>query len=405
MTRPPLPSRYRWWFFLLLLAGAGALGYGLGQRHGGARVQAVLYDGRGPFRAVDANPGPWGRIRHYPIVLQYPRNRIDPQPAADAESWFIPEPQSTNLVSFLTSCGWPDEQARQLADTAQREAGIGCRLYPPRPLVIAMKPALRARFYTALGGWPENGGQYQPIFFPDTYPVRELAQRRLPKPLADLLSGLLYTYCEQVTFADLQTLFSGVTDEDTRVTLMQILTGEVSLMPNLIVEAHDDVPALIRYWGVGGREEQVRSLLEATQLAKGYTTVPLGLLLPAFPRTRLFRYRMDEDGPQPDCLYTALNFFNAEPDARLQQPAAAEQEFRDRYQAIPEEERMPGDVILIQSQAGHTLHACNYLCDDLVFTKNGNTLVRPWVIQHLRDVVRIYACREPVTLAYLRRIR
>lgn len=403
MTRSVSISRSRRWLLLLALLSALGLGFVLGQHHAHLTLAEWNYDGRGPFRAVDAERGAWGRIRYYPIVLQFPRNRISLEAISPAAHWFIPEPDSTNLESFLARFDWSESDIRTLAETAHREPGVGCWLNPPHELVTRMSPAQRTRFYQALGAWPQNANQHQPVVFSDNYPVRDLAYRRLPKPTADLLTGLLFTSCEQQTFADVQTLFSRIDDQETALTAMQILTGEVSLVPNLILEAHDDVQKLVGYWGVGGRAEQVRSLIEATQLSKGFTTIPLTILLPPFPRTRLFRYRVDEDGPAPDCLYTALNFFQPTPDIRFQQPSEAAQEIRENYREVPETNLVCGDLVLVQTLNGRTIHVCNYLCDDLVFTKNGNALTRPWVVQRLPDVLRSYSCREPITVSYARR--
>ena len=40
------------------------------------------------------------------------------------------------------------------------------------------------------------------------------------------------------------------------------------------------MPALTRYWGAGGREEDVRPLIEAAARAGGEIGVPVPLLLP-----------------------------------------------------------------------------------------------------------------------------
>ena len=403
MTRPAFIQRFRWWLLLTALLGAGGLGFLLGRHQAHTDLAAWSYDGRGPFRAVDAGPGAWGRIRYYPIVLQFPRNRIELEAIPPDDQWFIAAPESTNLTQFLARFGWPEDALQALVGTARVEAGAGCWLTPSHELVRGMTPDLRTRFYQALGAWPQNASQHQPVVFSDNYPVRELAHRRLPPATADLLTHLLFTSCDQQTFADVQALFSTIDDRETALTAMQILTGEVSLVPHLILEAHDDVQKLVDYWGVGGRTEQVRSLLEATQLSKGFTTIPLTILLPPFPRTRLFRYRVDEDGPTPDCLYTALNFFQPTPEVRFQDPQEAAREIRDNYREVPADRLACGDLVLVQTLNGRTVHVCNYLCDDLVFTKNGTALTRPWVVQRLPDVLRAYSCREPIAVSYARR--
>jgi hypothetical protein len=35
-------------------------------------------------------------------------------------------------------------------------------------------------------------------------------------------------------------------------------------------------------------------------------------------------------------------------------------------------------------------HSCVYLADDIVYTKNGRSLLEPWVFMHLSEVRDIY---------------
>jgi hypothetical protein len=47
-------------------------------------------------------------------------------------------------------------------------------------------------------------------------------------------------------------------------------------------------------------------------------------------------------------------------------------------------------IFLMKSET-EAVHACVYLADDIVFTKNGPGLVQPWTLTALKDVQAFYA--------------
>jgi hypothetical protein len=48
-----------------------------------------------------------------------------------------------------------------------------------------------------------------------------------------------------------------------------------------------------------------------------------------------------------------------------------------------------GDVLCFLED-GEGLHTCVFIADDIVFTKNGESLMAPWVLMQLKDVESIY---------------
>jgi hypothetical protein len=48
-------------------------------------------------------------------------------------------------------------------------------------------------------------------------------------------------------------------------------------------------------------------------------------------------------------------------------------------------------------------HACVYIADDVVFTKNGVNYHQPWVLMKLNDLLPRYASDRPMSIVVLRR--
>ena len=114
-------------------------------------------------------------------------------------------------------------------------------------------------------------------------------------------------------------------------------------------------------------------MLEAAANNKVSHAVDITYLLPDLPRLLLYHYQkislndLEKSGLE-NCFWTALNFFNDDPDDRyLDQKFALSRLQQDYY--IVQDELQLGDIVAV------------YLAQDLVFTKNGYFNLAPWTIE------------------------
>jgi len=61
-----------------------------------------------------------------------------------------------------------------------------------------------------------------------------------------------------------------------------------------------------------------------------------------------------------------------------------------------------GDAVLLLENR-RPAHACVYIADDVVFTKNGVNYHQPWVLMKLNDLLPRYASDRPMSIVVLRR--
>ena len=55
-----------------------------------------------------------------------------------------------------------------------------------------------------------------------------------------------------------------------------------------------------------------------------------------------------------------------------------------------------GDIILfLEGESNNAIHSAVYLCDDIVFTKNGDNMAQPWMLMHLKDLTTKYESDGP----------
>jgi hypothetical protein len=128
--------------------------------------------------------------------------------------------------------------------------------------------------------------------------------------------------------------------------------------------------------------------LEAIARLQQGGEIDIANLLPPAAETLLYTYpRLDE--PYIDCHWTAFNFFHPAPerkplgvketgevDTRLFTPFIGEPRF--------------GDLVLFNNAAGFVQHSAVYIADDILFTKNGRSPKKPWVLMRLSDVQNIF---------------
>jgi hypothetical protein len=101
-----------------------------------------------------------------------------------------------------------------------------------------------------------------------------------------------------------------------------------------------------------------------------------------------------------DCFWTALNFFNDPSEVQLSNiTSSVEFLFRD-YTSMRGAPRY-GDVLLFLENEKPT-HACVYIADDVVFTKNGANYHQPWTLMRMRDMMPRYASEQFMAAVVLR---
>jgi hypothetical protein len=99
-------------------------------------------------------------------------------------------------------------------------------------------------------------------------------------------------------------------------------------------------------------------------------------------------------GRFPDCHWTSLNFFNLTPKDYYLDTRLAAAQLVENYNTV-EPPYKYGDVLCFLEN-GEGLHTCVYIADDIVLTKNGDSILAPWALMQIKDVESIYR-RSPAT--------
>jgi hypothetical protein len=111
---------------------------------------------------------------------------------------------------------------------------------------------------------------------------------------------------------------------------------------------------------------------------------------------------MEAQVGKEDCFWTSPNFFNEEPDMRFLDPQFVRDYLHSHYQPITGNPTY-GDIVTLVNAHGDGLHACVYIAEDFVFTKNGMNELSPWVIMKMSDMLLYFPTDDGERMVILRR--
>lgn len=173
---------------------------------------------------------------------------------------------------------------------------------------------------------------------------------------------------------------------------LRIMTRVRALRVTVIPPVKAARDAFQAYWSAEGLNSAAGPMLNSAAESSSDEGIDLALLLPALARERLYTFPALQDGVAgrlPDCNWTSLNFFSFRPKPYYLDGRSSYLELTQQYDQIPGVERL-GDLIAFVSADGNVHHTCVHIAEDIVFTKNGQTLFAPWILQRLADVNAIY---------------
>jgi hypothetical protein len=327
-----------------------------------------------------------------------------------ASQWHFPGKSADQITNLFRSCRFSEGDLRRLMEGAECEyvipAGampewrntgvplaelrpVAVSLFPPTDMVLNLPSDVRSRIYHVLAGSDRNPRQRNPFRVPASQFEAWLAQSGLPSGTRAWVRRLTYRQDQMICLADWEPLRQQLTLAEMRPVLKAVYRNPTFVV-RLQVTPATDVEAVSRYWGRGGRARSIRPLLGGLAKTPGRNSVNIAFLMPAFARTHLYTFPdpAKEPAHTRHCgLWTALNFFNEQPDNRYLDPEYAQRAFRTQFETGG---RVPkyGDLLALYSPAGDLVHVGVYLAAEFVFTRSGMGEIQPWVLMKRSDLIR-----------------
>jgi len=347
---------------------------------------------------------PWGRLVATPLRLEKPAEMLpDLTGPMRRTRWHFAGRTREQTIAFLDSCGLTTEQrASLIAPDALTGGSNGCWIVPPPEAVLSLSRDSREKLYAELARSAENITYQHPFGIRLAVADTWFAGSGLPADKLQLAQRLTYRRGHALCFADTEIAQRFLTRDEFHA-LVRVLYSSDTLLLRLRIEPGDSIEPIAAYWTRGWQKSSTKALLQS--LAHGGGEIDVTDLLPPLPRTWLYTFPNAAAGAEAvaDCFSTSLNFFQPSHERSLLQPAVRNDTFRRRYVQVPHAERF-GDIIVFGDALGAALHACVYVAEDFVFTKNGAQNTHPWVFMRLESVRLLYEDTEGLQ-TYVFRLR
>lgn len=358
-----------------------------------------------PFGAKYTLPnGPWGELTALPVLIATPAGKLSASARQGDGNWYFRANSDIEVAAMLRDCGIGEAEARHLAGNLRKVANRPDLLAatPSATQVESLPPDVRSKLYSLLSQWPENAAQVQPFHTTEEFLDEWLDG--LPEDTAEKIRSLLWRRGPTLLFSDYNVLADRLSSPQEKLAVLKAVSRKPSMILKLRVGSRADVAALARYWGVQGREGKISPLLESLARSGG-ADLDVSNLLPSFARQRLYRYPEPLPGSEfgPDCHFTSLNFFTVgEPDTRPHDPRGSEAIFKEHYVEARGEPQF-GDIVVLTTPDGETVHSAVHIAADIVFTKNGMGLTMPWVFSTLEQMLTFYPGEQRLQVSYYRK--
>lgn len=388
----------------------GILGGFLAGRHIGFE-QAADRRRQLPNGSILCKPGPWGDLSYTPFNIAAPDDLLPVRSIeAKGTDWVLKGCTTDSFITLLQSTSLGAEQQRAfLAPAVLHVRPDGIELTPPPELVFALPEDAREKLYRVIAQCPENDGQIHFIHL-DTLDDRFSGSGVSANTLA-MFRQLCCQRGNYLVFSGLPALLSRLPAYDEKLHFVKALTRQRTMLLRLHITPKSDTDALAQYWGKGCWGTDVRTFLQSLTTIPNGTWMSILMVLPPLPTEEIYDYPTVTDNPlagppvNRDCHWTSLNFFRDVPDPNFGKTEFVMRELKENYFPDPGDP-LYGDLVLFSKPDGTVIHSAVYIADDICFTKNGSTVIHPWMLSTMSDLIDQYSFEvdpgQKLTVSYFR---
>ena len=358
-----------------------------------------------PKRIYTVPSGPWGNLEFYVTYLQVPNHFLDFMVMpSDVTTWYFDAVNESELVTQLASIGLATIKGKnwlEMGEVHKPPGYVGLAFVPTEELILGLSLDQRRVLHATLTDVSKNRRSTDPIVVESGDPVIWYRDAGLDEDLVQLIASLCYQNQKATVFSDISYVLSTIETLEKRRQFLRATTRTRTLMLRLNVENTTDFAGVIDYWTNGHKRKSILPILESIIETPGVERIDVAHLLPPTPRKLLFTYPGLSDylefGEQ-DCHWTALNFFQANPNQQAQIGILGEVVARDYENATGALQF--GDIIqFVESGTATVKHSAVFIAGDIVFTKNGIGATNPWVLMRYSDMEARYSSNHLVAKA------
>jgi hypothetical protein len=345
--------------------------------------------------------GVWGELRVNTILLEPPVEAID-DISGDCSRLSSPWEFLGYDASGVDAIGisLSDPRTASAMHEATVCAKTGCSVSLAIDARAAMPAPARARLYPLLARL--DNMEFSGAIKLQSANVDEWLYGALARPEDRAYArSFFFEDGGRQSFADAEIVCRRLGTLDARRKFVRALFASEALLAHIRVAPGQSIEPLLEYWAPGHRRRKnIEPILRSLALDPAGGEIDVSHVLTSFARKLLYAYPNATE-EQLNCHWTTLNFALPEPSATFLDNAVAVQAFDSDYQPIDASAVRYGDAVLLSDGSGKLVHSAIYVADDIVFTKNGRSMKRPWILARLQEIRAGYP--NATSTKYLRR--
>lgn len=308
--------------------------------------------------------------------------------------WYFKD-SAANVGRFFESLELPKAARTWLLDTSNWSFAEGLiSLDVPREINLEITAETRAQLAERLSQLPENESFQFPYIFP-TERIEDWFQDMDARPeIVAMTRSLLYRRGGSACLSDAATPGEALAPEEKRrfvrsLSRIRVARIQLNLDPGI------DFTTVLEYWSTKETVRGLEPLLRSISTDSQGGGIDAAMLLPPFAREFVYSFPDEEYDPEvlrKDCFWTSIRFHypNIEGDPAFFEAKHCMQFIEQNYRKISGEPHF-GDVLLLYDpESLDVMHACVYIADDVVFTKNGVSVRQPWALMKIDDMMAYY---------------
>lgn len=352
--------------------------------------------------------GPWGTLEVFPIILEPPSTHLWEALYDERSIWNFGLTPRDEVPALLESLGFSPEAAKTAVETGTWiESSDSTNQIQVTDATIEL---MTSENRTALSRWfrlnlPDFFGRL--VVNIDGGDFRAFDNDAVAPGTLDLVKRLAYKRRNVLSLMDRPYVLRQLGDDQPeKERFLRSVFATRGLMVRLVVDETTDLESVIDYWAAGGLNPDVEPVLRAVKATRGVERVDLVQLLPPIPKRYLNSFvNLRDVTPTntPDCFWTSIQFFSAVPTSRLLDPLSIEHYLQSDFTKVDGEPRFGDLVCMFEEESGAFLHSYVHIAHDIVFSKNGASFARPFIITSLADMLSVYLDETPYRYEVYRR--
>lgn len=352
--------------------------------------------------------GPWGNLELVPMVIEPPDAFIFiSQQMSHAEGWVFTGYSANSLADLFNTSELSPAARGWLMNTQNWEIAAGQILVrPPAAVVMDLGGQARRKIYQALALCGGNPLHETPLTFRKGSDADWFRAAGLSKATIDIAKRLIYPRGNAWCLSDWPLVLQQMESQEERRRFLEVTGRQPTVLLRLKLGQRSNVDKLVDYWGRGGRNKDIRPLIQSLTQISGGVALDVVHLLPRFARSRIYNYpypvEKNSKSVTPNCFWSAMNCFNDRPEDELVEPSQMRARLERDFFGIEEPSRL-GDVILLSRSDGTLVHAAVFIAADVVWTKNGACHTQPWILSRMEDLAASYPSDTPLVMRAYRR--